>query len=97
MPELWERKNKVITTLMTTKMANFVKYATRNQIYLEMFMYQSKLYYKHFINVLPVDEYMANSISWLSKKDDSVIYVSSVIVNSLKIYLFLDRKDILCT
>lgn len=40
---------------MTTKMANFVKYATRNQIYLEMFMYQSKLYYKHFISVLPVD------------------------------------------
>lgn len=65
-------------------------------IYLEMFMYQSKLY-KHLISVLPVDEYMANSISWLSKKDDSVIYVSSVIVNSLKIYLFLDRKDILCT
>lgn len=96
MPELWERKNKVITTLMTTKMANFVKYATRNQIYLEMFMYQSKLY-KHFINVLPVDEYMANSISWLSKKNDSVMHVSSVIVNSPKIYLFLDHKDILCT
>lgn len=96
MPEFWERKNKVITTLMTTKMANFVKYATRNQIYLEMFMYQSKLY-KHFISVLPVDEYMANSTSWLSKKDDSVMHVSSVIVNSPEIYLFLDHKDILCT
>lgn len=82
---------------MTTKMANFVKYATHNQIFLEMFMYLSKKY-KHYITiVLQVNEYMANSKSWISKKDDPVMRVNSKIVNSLAVYLYLDHKDILCT
>lgn len=48
---------------MTTKMANFVKYATHNQIFLEMFMYLSKKYKHYKTIVLQVNEYMANSKS----------------------------------
>lgn len=44
-----------------------------------------------------MNEYMANSKSLLSKKDDPVMRVNSKIVNSLAVYLYLDHKDILCT
>lgn len=81
---------------MTTKMANFVKYATHNQIFFRNVHVAKK--YKHYITiVLQVNEYMANSKSWLSKKDDPVMRVNSKIVNSLAVYLYLDHKDILCT